>query len=195
MDLMLQHSSRSELHALTDVSIVDTLEPLRMDLAKFAHAMVILELLDAAFEVESPHPDFYADLVLGLRTLAYKPMDLAIPLLIQLKMLNALGLLPAESDCQECGKALEGPFYFSFQRGASLCKPCVGNAKAMGIVSGNTWQIPYLESVANKSLQECLDIPIPQDKKRQFFGWIRNILDGVVHKKIRSYDFLSQVGF
>ena len=193
LDLVIHQGARTDLHVLADVSLLDSLEPLRTDLAKFAHAMVILELVDAAFEVESPNATFYGDLSHGLHLLCNAPMDPWIALVIHLKMLHALGLLPADNFCQECGKPFDGSFYFSSQHGASLCRGCL--PKGTSAVLSQGWQIPYLAKVVSRSLDDCVRLPITEAQKRQFYGWARNMLDGVVHKKIRSYDFLSQVGF
>ncbi len=159
VDMVALHKSRSDLHVLTDVSGLQSLEPLRMDLAKFAHAMVILELVDHLFEVEAPHEEFYDDLLQGMQFLAATPMDLWIPVLLQLKLVLALGLLPSEE----------------------------------GSYGAQAWQVPYLSQIAGSSFKECFLLHPSKAQKKQFFAWTRNILDGVVHKKIRSYDFLAQV--
>ena len=192
VELMVNARPRSDLHVLTDVALVETFEALRTDIQKFAHAMVILEVVESAFEVESPNPSFYGDLRQGLRMFTAKPMDLWLPTLIHLKMLHALGLLPTEDSCQECGKLLSGSFTFSFQKGASLCKACWPHR--VGEVAGESWQIPYLKSVADSSLAACAPVPLSEAQKRSFFTWTRNCLDGVVRKRIRSYEFLSRVG-
>ncbi len=206
-ELVIRHHSRSDLHLLTGASLIDAMEPIRLDVAKFAHAMVILEVVDSAFEVESSNVLFYRDLTDGMRLICERPTDLWLCTLIHLRMLHSLGLLPAQDVCLECAQPLAGSFYFSFRQGASLCKKCSQNidavhARERGSLSrstavvGQSWQIPYLQRVANGSLIECADISnsLKPHQKRQFFDWTRNILDGVVHKRIRSYDFLMQVG-
>lgn len=191
-DIMLAHRSTSDLHLLTDAKLLDALEPLRRDLTKFAHTMVLLEVVDAAFEVESPNPAFYADLVAGLQAFAAASPDLWLPTVLHLRMLQALGLLPAEDSCQECEKPFDGPFYFSSLKGASLCKGCLKDRR--GAVLTQSWQVPYLKMITEAKLEECLRLAPSEPQTKQFFGWTRNILDGVVHKRIRSYEFLAQVG-
>lgn len=191
VELLLYPRTHSELHTLTDVTHVQTLEPLRTDLAKFAHAMVLLELVEATFEVESPHPDFYHDFISGMRLLAERPMDVWLPVLVQLKMLYALGLLPSHETCQECGNPMEGDFFFSVSRGACRCRRCVHERSDW--VQGQCWQIPILKSVTQCPLEQCAGATLSQAQKGQFFDWTRKCLDGVVHKRIRSYAFLSGI--
>ena len=192
VELMVNARPRTDLHLLTDAALIETFDALRTDIEKFAHAMVILEIVESAFEVESPNASFYQDLRRGFGMFAAGPMDLWLPTLMHLKLLHALGLLPSEDSCQECGKLLGGPFVFSFQRGASLCKEC--SPRRTGEIAGESWQILYLKSVADSSLAHCSSLAISEAQKRRFFAWTRNCLDGVVHKRIRSYDFLSRVG-
>jgi DNA repair protein RecO (recombination protein O) len=191
VDLILIHRSRSDLHLLTDVSLVDAMEPLRLDLLKFSHAMVLLEVVDAAFEVEHPNPEFYQDLIEGFQAIAQKPMDLWMPVLLHLRMLHALGSLPAQSTCQECGKDFEGRFYFSLSAGASLCRSCLPREESA--VIGESWQLPYLRRVVEDPFSICAGLVLSELEKRRFFGWTRKCLDGVVHKRIRSYEFLAKV--
>ncbi len=193
VELVVQHRSRSDLHLLTDAALVYAMEPLRLDVGKFAHAMVILELVDSAFEVEQAHPEYYAELVEGLHLLADGAKPLWAAVVLHLKMIHALGLLPAVDSCQECGKGLLGEtFFFAAHQGATLCKNC--RRAGQFVVIGQPWQIPYLQAITWGDLKECISLAPSDVQAEQFFGWTRKCLDGVVHKRIRSYEFLTQVG-
>jgi len=93
-DFNFNHSSRSELHTLREVSLRETHSGLRKDLGLLQQASYCAALVERATETETPLPQIFELMVGLLRHLLSHPAQPQTVFAFELKLLAELGLKP-----------------------------------------------------------------------------------------------------
>ena len=93
-DFSFNHSSRSELHTLREVSLRETHSGLRKDLGLLQQASYCAALVERATETETPLPQIFELMVGLLRHLLSHPAQPQTVFAFELKLLAELGLKP-----------------------------------------------------------------------------------------------------
>lgn len=93
-DFSFHRSSRSELHTLREVVLVETNPAIRQDLGYVRQASYCAALIEQTTETQTPIPEIY-ELFFGfLRALPQQPPRPRTVFAFELKLLEALGLAP-----------------------------------------------------------------------------------------------------
>ena len=94
-DFSFARSRRSELHILREVSLRETRDALRHELAYLQQAAYCTSLIEQTTETETPLPSIYQLLNGFLAQLTLDPPQARTVLAFEIKLLNELGLQPA----------------------------------------------------------------------------------------------------
>ena len=125
IDVRLVAPPRSELMRLESARVVQPLEGLSGDLARFAIACQFVELLDRLTAEGEGNPELFGFAVGLLDVLRAERADRLLALLVLLKALARLGYRPQLAACAACGGPLgSGLVAFSSRHGGALCSAC-----------------------------------------------------------------------
>jgi DNA repair protein RecO (recombination protein O) len=194
--LQLFAHSRVQLAAGRSLAVVTQVEPvallyhLREDIARYAHACYVAEMVDAL--LEEGHPD-QATFELVLETLrgldgGGDPATLVRG--FELKLLKRLGYGPEVERCASCGAEVRGGRAgFSAPRGGVMCGRCVGGEGAQP-----------LDAAALRAIRDLIRVPVQELAGRrlsrataeELARVMRLFVDYQVGRPLRSAEFLQR---
>ncbi|MBN1688274.1 MAG: DNA repair protein RecO, partial [Candidatus Omnitrophica bacterium] len=127
VDIVFYEKQRSDLHLVSEASILESYPSLRTRLESIAYASYFSELVDELSEVHDPHEGVFDLLDFSFRYLASLP-GRRLARLFEIKLVNEIGWLPHLTNCLLCGKSPLEEGYFSSRQGGLLCPHCYGKA-------------------------------------------------------------------
>lgn len=116
---------KGSIPLLTEVDIKDSFKYIRKDLLKTNYAIFLLELSSQVYKHEKSEK-IYSLLIEGLSKINEDCDAQIITNIIELKMLQYLGIKPVVEHCVNCQKSTD-IITISSYKGGYLCKNCVGN--------------------------------------------------------------------
>lgn len=123
LEMVFYEKLRSELHLISEVSLLESFEGLRSNLELLATAYYLAELVDQLTEPHDPHPLIFELLHFTFQGLpSFPPSFLAR--FFEIRLLSEVGLLPHLESCLGCGEKNPKEVYFSARQGALFCSPC-----------------------------------------------------------------------
>jgi DNA repair protein RecO (recombination protein O) len=93
-DFSFTRSRRSDLHTLSEVSLLGTHPALRRDLGSLRQAAYAATLIEQTTESDTPLPEIYDLMLRFLGALAQRPPQPRMAMAFELKLLSVLGLEP-----------------------------------------------------------------------------------------------------
>lgn len=123
IEIVFYEKLRSELHLISESSILETFEPVRSRLEILATAYYFSELVDQLTEAEDPHEQIFELLEFSFRWLPVLDLTFA-KRFFEMQLLAEIGLLPNLGGCLGCGKENLDPAYFSVRQGGLFCPDC-----------------------------------------------------------------------
>ncbi len=123
IEIVFYEKLRSELHLISESSILESFESLRSRLDVLATAYYFSELADQLTEAEDPHEEIFELLEFSFRWLPVFDMTFAMRF-FELQLLSEIGLLPNLEGCLGCGKENPEQAFFSVRQGGLFCQEC-----------------------------------------------------------------------
>lgn len=116
---------KGSIPTLVEVDLIDTFKQIRKDIIKQSYALFLLELSSQVYKHEE-NKQIYNVLINGLTKIndGYDPQ--IITNIIELKLLQYLGIKPVVEKCVNCQKTTD-IITISSYKGGYLCKDCVDN--------------------------------------------------------------------
>jgi DNA repair protein RecO (recombination protein O) len=128
LEILFYEKIHSELHLISEATILETFEDLRADLEVLATAYYLVDLVDQLSEPHDPHEPIFELLQFAFRSLpSFPPSFLAR--FFEIQLLREIGLLPHLSGCLACGERNPEKVYFSVRQGAIFCPRCYRKAQ------------------------------------------------------------------
>jgi DNA repair protein RecO (recombination protein O) len=167
---------------LEQARLVDPLAALRADPARFALACYVAELVDRLAPEGAGGRDARRlfDVTLGaLRAIAAGRPDARLRVLLEVRVLAALGLAPELGRCVRCGSALEPgrPAVFHVAEGGALCGRCPRPGDAAVPVGLGTL----------RTLAQSLRLELPQLRRLGLSGAALDEARGLVARFLRFH--------
>ena len=107
--VVLYERKRSPWVLVSTCDLVDAFEPIRRDLTRTAYATFCLDLVDAMTGVGDPHPEIFDLLLLALRAMGEKGVDLkSVTRFVEAHLLKFSGLLPSVESLAISPEAKDG---------------------------------------------------------------------------------------
>jgi DNA repair protein RecO (recombination protein O) len=127
---------RHAMARLDQATLLRNFDALRVDPARFALGCFLLELLDRLAPEGAGRADarrLFDFALAALGTIAERPVDPVLRVLLQLRALEALGLRPELGRCVRCGsEQLGGPaVHFHVGDGGAVCGRCLREGEAL----------------------------------------------------------------
>lgn len=142
-EVVFYEKLRSDLHLISEVSILESFEGLRSNLEALAAAYYLAELVDQLTEPHDSHEKIFELLDFAFRNLPTLDSHF-VTRFFEIQLLSEIGLLPNLEGCLGCGEPLAEKFYFSARQGGLFCPNCRKKAPDAGNIS--------LETVRNLKL-------------------------------------------
>ncbi len=123
LEIVFYEKLRSELHLISEATVLESFEKLRSHLETLATAYYLTELVDQLTEPHDPHESIYELLHFAYQWLpALSPSRMAR--FFEIRLLLEVGLLPHLTGCLGCGKKQTADTFFSVQQGGIFCSDC-----------------------------------------------------------------------
>ncbi len=178
---------RGETFRLDAADIVAGFHSVRAELPLIARAMYCLELCRELTRDREPHPRLYALLLEYLELLDRKVAGPTSLIAFELEALTHAGLRPRFSPCASCGQKTGQRPKFDPEHGGVLCDAC-----AESTPYGVPLSVRVVESLAH--LQSGARQPLPADVRAAARGLLNLFIAHHVGRKLKSVDFMVQVG-
>lgn len=123
LEIVFYEKIRSELHLISEASILETFEGLRTHLETLATAYYLAELVDRLTQPHDPHETLFELLHFAFQYLPSLPSPF-MARFFEIRILDEVGLAPHLGSCLICGGTNLEKVYFSTKQGAIFCARC-----------------------------------------------------------------------
>lgn len=198
LEIVYYEKIHSDLHLISDSSILESFEGLRIDIESLATAYYFSELVDQLTQPHDPHEAIFELLHSSFQWLCSMPPCL-LSRFFEIRMLFEVGLLPHLEGCLSCGRGASEKMYFSVKQGGVFCQSCrkkvydareisEGALEGMRLFTRKGWeQLPEMSSMGRSALKpEALD---------EINTIAERFITERLGKRLNSRKFLSQVIF
>jgi len=189
-EYIFYEKKRSDLHLISDATILESHHALRDRLDGIAYASYFCELVDELTEVQDPHPEIFTLLKESFRFLSVIPPS-RLETVFVTQLLKEMGWLPFLESCLECGaKPLEKGI-FSIRHGALVCGRCLKKdpaAQPMG--SG---ELAVLRAYTKDPLEDGLRLSLSSLVENQVRTVITTFLNYRLGKVLKTRKFLDSI--
>ena len=169
---------------LTEVDIIDYFKEIRKDIYKTNYTLFLLELSTQVYKQER-NKNIYETLIIGLKKINEGFDPGIITNIIELKMLENLGIKPNLNHCVTC-KNKNDIITISSYKGGYLCKNCVGEEPVYNI---KTLKLIIMFYYLN--LEKIKKINISDDIKKELNLFINDYYERYSGLYLKSKDFLE----
>ncbi len=114
---------------LMEVNVIDNFKNIRKDIDKISYAMYITDLVTQVFKHEN-NIKIYDLYISSLKKINENIDYIVITNILELKLLDFLGIRPVIDECVSCGKK-DSIVTISSYKGGLLCNDCVKNEKIL----------------------------------------------------------------
>lgn len=114
------------LSILTEVDVIESFKNIKKDLLKISYASFLTELVTQVYKHENSN-NIYGIYLNGLKKIEDNMDPMVIVNIIELKLLDNLGIKPVIDSCVSCGST--DIVTISSYKGGLLCNNCLGNEK------------------------------------------------------------------
>ncbi len=189
-EYIFYEKKRSDLHLISEASILESHHALRDRLEGIAYASYFCELVDELTEVQDPHPRIFDLLKDSFHFLPVIPPP-RLETVFVTQLLREMGWLPFLESCLECGaKPLEKGF-FSIRHGALICHRC--RAQDTAALSLGSGALSVLRSYGRNSLADCLRQFQSSQIENQVKTLITAFLNYRLGKVLKTRKFLDSI--
>lgn len=186
--------TRSHLHLITDLSILESHERLRSNFSSLTYAFYFSELLDELLEENHPQPKVFELLSEAVDMLEGKAGSYEmIARVFEIRLLRLLGILPRFSGCLECGNSLEGRIYFSSSEGGILCEICRSGRRAGFAISRGCVRV--IDFMMKSDPRIAIRVKLGIQIRKELAEVSRQFIEYRLDRELKSLRFISQVGF
>ncbi len=174
------------LSNLIEVDIIDNFKNIRKDLERSSYAFFITELVIQVYRHEN-NKNIYKLYIDSLKKINEMFDPVIITNILELKLLDNLGIRPIIDSCVSCGNT-DNIVTISSYKGGYLCKDCVGNEK---IVSTKTIKLIRMFYYVDISKIEKLDIS--EEVKNEINEFIDDYYDRYSGLYLKTKTFLKNL--
>ena len=172
---------------LDGVDVEKTFHGVRDDLTLISRAMYCLELCRELMRDREPHAQMFDALEEYLGRLEQKQAGPTSLIAFELDALAQAGLMPRFDCCAICGGGVGDNAAFDPDHGGAVCGNCRGRVHGGSPLPGE-----LARSLAG--LQSGLRQPMPADQRRRARGLLNVFIAHQLGRKLKSVDFLEQLG-
>ncbi len=191
--LFYRRKRGGDLHLVTQVDLVDDFLKVREDLERLSFASYLIDLLNAFTENESSDLEIF-DLVKDtLDFLGSGASPKRVLRVFEIKLLEALGLMPEIRQCVRCQTKDAALYYFDVNMGGVICKDCFQLKPSGFPLSKGT--LHFLDHVSRQSVSGLYNVKVSQEVGGELEKTLRRFIDFQLPSKLKSVVFLEKMGF
>ena len=143
------------LSTLVEVNILDNFKNIKRDINLISYACYLLELSTQVYKHDN-NPDIYSLLISSLKKIDAGYDYQVITNILELKLLEYLGIKPVIDSCVSCGKKTDIVTISSY-RGGYLCKNCVQDESIVNIKTIKLLRMFYYVDISKISKLDITD--------------------------------------
>ena len=170
---------------LIEVDILDNFKNIRKDLLKTNYACFLLELSSQVYRHDNSS-DIYKLLISGLKKINEGYDAEVINSIIELKLLNNLGIKPIIDKCVSCGNP-NNIVTISSYKGGFLCKNCLNTEKVLNIKT-----IKLIKMFYYVDINKITKLNISNNIKKEISTFIDEYYDRYAGLYLKSKTFLKE---
>lgn len=189
--IVFYESKRSEFFYITQCDLLDIFQKIRGDLERTGYATYLAELTDAASAFGDRNEEMFDLLLHGLNQLSGPASAKRVARIFEIKLLLALGLMPALDACIQCGHKADAGARFSLKSGGLLCKKCFYLDKAAIDISAGT--VNFIKHIGKTPHEKTSRIKVSKKVGEELEDILRKFLDVHIDKKLKTIDFLKKI--
>ena len=189
IEMVFYEKTRSELHLISEVSILDSFEKLRTDLEILATAYSLVEWVDSVTEPHDPHESIFELLHLAFNLLpSLSPSFVAR--FFEVRLLHEIGFLPHLESCIACGEKDPEKVYFSIKQGGIFCLRCRRRSPEARALKRETLEAMrfFIENAS-----EIHRFSLTEEVEKEMRDVMEKFLVERVGKELKARRFLAQV--
>ncbi len=190
LEIVFYEKIRSELHLISEASILESYERIRSDLEALATAYYLAELVDELTEPHDPHEPIFE-----LLQFAFGSLPLVSPALLarffEIRLLREIGLFPDLGSCTACGEKKLDRVYFSIRQGGIFCGRCQGKSFHGKLVSRGA--LEGMRFFIQGAAPEIASYRLEEESEKEIGELIEEFLTDRLGKRFSTRRFLAQV--
>lgn len=190
LEIVFYEKTRSDLHLVSEASLVEAYGPLRSQLEAIAYASYFVELVDQLTEVHDPHPRVFELLDFCFRYLSSLSGE-KVARLFEIKLLQEIGWLPYLSKCLICGAAPLEEGFFSPRQGALLCPKCARQQHDATRLPADT--LAAMRYLAGHDAEACLRFSAAPRTQKELEAVLGSFLMERLGRALNSQKFLQRI--
>lgn len=190
LEIVFYEKLRSELHLISEASILESYLPLRSNLEGLATAYYLAELVDQLTQPHDPHEAIFELLQFSFQWLASLSPAL-VARFFEIRILSEIGLLPYLSGCLGCGRENPEKVYFSVRQGAVFCFDC--RKKYPDSRPLNLSALERMKNFLGKDAAEMIQGSGSGKDDQEIGELIARFLSDRLGKRLSTQRFLNQV--
>ena len=177
------NSRNNGMNSLIEVDVLDNFKNIRKNLFKMNYAIYLLELSSQVCRHEANN-DIYSLLIEGLKKINDGYDESIITAIIELKLLDYLGIRPIIDKCVNCGNSNDIVTISSY-KGGYLCKDCINQEKVLNIKTIKLIRMFYYVDISKIS-----KIDISDNIKKEINAFIDDYYDRYAGLYLKSKELL-----
>lgn len=189
-EIIFYEKKRSDLHLISESSIIESHEEIRSKLEHIALASYFCELINELTESHDPHKEIFELLKIAFRYLSIIPSQ-RLSLIFEMKLLKEMGWMPHLDDCLNCGANLIESGYFSSRVGSVLCEKC--RVKDHSSKSISTLVLEGMRFYSRQDLSNCLKFTCSHSIEIEIKKLISEFLQYRIGKPLQTRKFLDSI--
>jgi DNA repair protein RecO (recombination protein O) len=190
LEIIFYEKTRSDLHLVSEASILDSHDGLRTRLDTIAYASYFSELVDCLCEVHDPHEKIFDLLEFSFRFLPSVPEE-RLSRLFEIRLLHEIGWLPYLERCLSCHTPVPERGFFSVRQGAIFCALCARNctdARPLGAEA-----LSVLRYYADHELDMSLKRHVGTQTERELKALMEQFFDFRLGAPLKTRSFMRQI--
>ena len=190
LEIVFYEKLRSDLHLISEASILESYLPLRSNLESLATAYYLAELVDQLTEPHDPHDGIFELLQCSFQWLtSLSPFRVAR--FFEIRLLSEIGLLPYLGGCLSCEKENPEKVYFSVRQGAIFCFDCRKKYPDARPISLST--LGRMRSFLSKDASKIIQGSGAEKDDGEIADIMARFLSDRLGKRLSTQRFLNQV--
>ncbi len=174
------------LSTLVEVNIIDNFKNIRKDINLISYACYLLELSTQVYKHDS-NSDIYGLLIASLKKIEEGYDYQVITNILELKLLDYLGIKPIIDSCVSCGKTSDIVTISSY-RGGYLCSHCLHDERVVNIKTIKLLRMFYYVDISKIS-----KLDISDTIKKELDNFINDYYDRYSGIYLNSKKFLKEL--
>lgn len=177
---------RDNLSSLIEVDLINSFKNIKKDLMKMSYSIYLTDLVNQVYKHEQ-NKEIYSNYVSSLIKINEGFDPLVITNILELKMLDYLGIRPCIDKCVNCHNTSDIVTISSY-RGGYLCKNCLNNEKIVNVKTIKLLRMFYYVDISKIEKLEISD-----NIKKELNMFIDDYYDRYSGLYLKSKHFLNKI--